>query len=68
MPIFNLKCCSDECGKHFEFLGKIEEIQDLRCPKCGSDEIARQMSAHASYSIRGDNSASVTPKQFRGGK
>lgn len=38
----------------------------LICPKCRG-EMERVLSIPGSYKIKGNNSASVTPKKFRGG-
>lgn len=63
MPIFQFVC--DKCGKHFERIIKHSEIDDVDCPACKSKSLFRPLTAHGSYTINGNNSASVTPKKFR---
>lgn len=49
MPMYEYRC--SECGSKYEQLRRMSEAdRDLKCPKCGSPEVARQVSACA---IRG---------------
>jgi putative FmdB family regulatory protein len=58
MPIYEFYC--KRCQGNFESLMK--PYDPVRCPECGGVECEKQITAHSSYSIQGDNSASVTPK------
>lgn len=67
MPIYNFRC--NECGKHFERIVKRDEVNQVECEACNkADSVELMMSVFGSYSIKGNNSASITPKKFRGGK
>ena len=50
MPIYEYAC--DPCGKSFEelVLRKSDEAE-VRCPKCGSGEVARKMSRPAAARV-----------------
>ena len=66
MPLYEMQCL--ECSTTDTYLvKKMEETQYERCRACGSDQLQMVMSAIGTYSIKGNNSASVTPKKFRGG-
>lgn len=60
-PLFDFDCTS--CHHRFEALvrGK-DEWEGLKCPKCGHSQLQVRVSALGGYSIKGNNSASVTPK------
>ncbi|HAH96864.1 MAG TPA: FmdB family transcriptional regulator [Firmicutes bacterium] len=45
MPLYEFICAS--CGKKFEELCRTSEQTDVRCPACGSEKAARQLSAFA---------------------
>lgn len=50
MPVYEFKC--DECGEVFELLvGHEVDIEDLKCPKCGSMSMERLFSI---FGIGGD--------------
>ena len=69
MPLYDYKCT--DCDKVVSFILKhgenpnpffctVAADADEGCP------MVKMISAPGSYSIKGDNSASVTPKKFRG--
>jgi len=49
VPIYEYSCCG--CGQDFEFL--VLGSQDVRCPKCQSQDIKRKMSAFSHKSEDG---------------
>lgn len=62
MPLYKYRC--PECDEVMELQRKIAERADpVPCP-CGGD-MRLAPSAWGSYSISGDNSASVTPKRYK---
>lgn len=67
MPLYNLRCTDQDCNRHFEKLCSREELIDERCPKCGKPA-EQTISTFGHYAIKGNNSASVTPKKYRGGR
>lgn len=53
MPIYEYACVP--CGKSFEELVlRRSDEAEIRCPGCGSAEIARQMSRPAAARVSGD--------------
>ena len=66
MPIFEFKC--GKCGHNFEelVLSSQFDIDDLTCPKCGSNSAEKQMSVCAS-NISGSSSSSSLPPCGRSG-
>lgn len=51
MPMYEYRC--SECGSQYEQLRRMSEAdRDLKCPKCGSADVARQVSACA---VRGSS-------------
>lgn len=63
MPIYEFQCNS--CGHIFEkIVGRHDRnTEDLaECPHCNTQTGRYLPSAHGGYSIRGDNSASVRPR------
>ncbi len=66
MPLYIFECT--DCDKRFEALMKVDDGIEAAgpCPQCGSTQVQRCMSAPGFYSIKGNNSASTTPKKFRG--
>lgn len=62
MPMYSFICL--HCKKLFDILAKLDEI--ILCPHCSSAEVERQLSMFGSYKIKGNNSASVTPKKYGG--
>ncbi len=44
MPIYEYECLS--CGKHFDFLQKIDDAPIKKCPECGG-ELKKLLSAPA---------------------
>lgn len=63
MPLYDFKCTA--CDNEVEL--RVSMDAQPRCDKCGA-EMARKPSYFGSYSIKGNNSASQTPKKFRGGR
>lgn len=63
MPIYDFEC--QKCSKKFEFIVNPGETI-TRCFDCGG-EAHKTMTptTHKSYSINGNNDASVTPKRYR---
>lgn len=66
MPRYQYRCPA--CGRLTEADRRVEERNEM--PICANPEheemrMEREITAHKSYSIKGDNSASVTPKKFR---
>jgi putative FmdB family regulatory protein len=46
MPMYEYRC--DECGNLYEQLRRMSDAdRDLECPKCGSHDVERQLSAFA---------------------
>ncbi|NIT04179.1 zinc ribbon domain-containing protein [Candidatus Saccharibacteria bacterium] len=44
MPIFEFRC--EECKEQFEALvGQGRQVSDLKCPKCGGQDLAKLFSA-----------------------
>jgi putative FmdB family regulatory protein len=61
-PLYDFECVS--CHHRFEaLLRKPSEIADVVCTACGNTELQMRFSAIGGYSIKGDNSASVRPRQ-----
>lgn len=66
MPWYEYECT--ECEIVFDMIRPISESDRKGlCPSCGAVDCERTITTHGSYSIKGNNSASVTPKKFRGG-
>jgi putative FmdB family regulatory protein len=65
MPLYEFECT--ECQERFEILVRNDD-QQIRCAHCDSDKLQRVLNVFGSYSIKGNNSASQTPKRFRGGR
>ncbi|KPL23788.1 MAG: hypothetical protein AMJ93_03875 [Anaerolineae bacterium SM23_84] len=43
MPIYEYRC--DECGEQFEkFLRSMSAVQELCCPRCGSQRVQKALS------------------------
>ena len=64
MPIYEFHC--ENCDLHFEKRVNMDEIAP--CPACEKEFfVTKQVSAPATYSIKGDNSASVSPKSHNNG-
>ena len=36
MPLYDMKCTNEECKHEFEENIKLAEIEQAKCPKCGS--------------------------------
>lgn len=46
MPLYEYRC--EACSEHFEVLQGMGESGDgISCPRCGAEEIARQLSTFA---------------------
>jgi len=44
MPIYEFKC--EDCGKEFEkFVVSFSQINSVKCPECGSDNVRKKVSA-----------------------
>lgn len=64
MPIYRFHC--PKCDKHFERIMKVVELETdgpPPCYECKEVNTTRAFTAHATYNIKGDNSASVRPKR-----
>jgi len=49
MPLYEYKCRS--CGHVFDVIHRMsEDAKDVPCPKCGTKDPAKQMSAVSSFS------------------
>lgn len=66
MPIRDYQCkgCGDQ---QLDILVLQGEPEPKKCERCEGD-LERMISAPGGYSIKGSNSASTTPKRFRGGE
>lgn len=65
MPIIEYKC--KLCSHKLDLIVShpIPEVQT--CDQCeGVDSMEKQLSTFGTYAIRGNNSASITPKKYRG--
>ena len=68
--VFDFVCMNPDCG----FFGKSKEytVEGSEVPVCICDELMeRAVTAHAGYTVKGDNGASRTPRQagsFKGRK
>ena len=62
MPLYDYKC--EECSHVFEAITHLFD-EKVSCPEC--DSMAKRVGTGQirSYKIKGNNSASVTPKKFR---
>lgn len=67
MPLFDFECSNEKCDERIEIFFRSKEHEAPSCQKCGS-EMKKQLSLFGAYAIKGNNSASVTPKKFRGGR
>lgn len=54
MPIYEYMC--KPCNDRFEVLTTISRASETKCPKCGSGNITRLMSAFASRTTDSDGS------------
>jgi len=62
MPIYDYLCPTCPEGENkFESLSRPHE--PVKCPACGAFPCERLLTAHAGYSINGNNSASQRPSQ-----
>ena len=50
MPIYEYKCAS--CGHQQEFLQKVSDPPQTRCPSCGQDTLAKMVTA-AGFQLKG---------------
>ncbi|RUM87187.1 MAG: zinc ribbon domain-containing protein [Thermovibrio sp.] len=54
MPIYEFRC--EECGEEFEkFVISASQVNQVKCPKCGSEKVVKKISA---CSIGGSDSGS----------
>jgi putative FmdB family regulatory protein len=64
MPIYEYECLS--CRRPFQCLVmKRDEERDLRCPKCGGEDVKRLISRVHHHSSEQDRLASYNPKSAR---
>jgi putative FmdB family regulatory protein len=65
MPIFDYHC--SDCGSTYEVFHKVrEKTEDIVCPKCGSVQYTKQMSAPM-VSMGGSSSSESSSGSFGGG-
>ena len=64
MPIYEFRCLG--CGHVFEFLKLKKEAEEMKCPKCNSEEVERVLSV-VSVSKAHSGKASSTVKSCGGG-
>ena len=64
MPIYEFRCLG--CGHVFEFLKLKKEAEEMKCPKCNSEEVERVLSV-VSVSKLLSGKASSTVKSCGGG-
>lgn len=58
MPLYEYRC--DNCGNQFEVLQRLDaNAQDLECPECGSNELAKQFSTFAANTSTGPTAAAT---------
>jgi putative FmdB family regulatory protein len=63
-PLYSFKCT--DCEHEFDEIFRLSENSDSTdCPKCEGESF-RVLTAPKSYTIKGDNSASTTPRKFVG--
>jgi len=36
MPLYDLKCTNPNCEYEYEDIIKLDDAEDIKCPKCGS--------------------------------
>jgi putative FmdB family regulatory protein len=68
MPIYEFKCSN--CSIIFEQFVTLSHYSDkVKCPKCGSDEVKKQMSSFSSFTSGGNlgMGGSVPPMPSAGG-
>lgn len=63
MAIFDVRCRN--CGLEREILLWGFTVEETYCPECNSLTLEKKPVALKSYTIKGDNSASITPKRHR---
>jgi len=62
MPIYDLKC--DKCNKLFNDVLVYKRDEVLVCEECGGT-LEKQLSTFSTYTIKGDNGSSQTPKRYK---
>jgi putative FmdB family regulatory protein len=52
MPLYELRCINKECEFEFEDQVKLEDVDNIKCPKCGTTAIRefRTNPKHAKHS------------------
>lgn len=66
MPLYEY--CCETCGDRFEVLQRLGEgSAGVTCPKCGGDDVARQLSTFAAASSSGGGGISASPSCGGGG-
>lgn len=56
--LYDLQCLY--CPHKWELFAEFSDLPNAKCPKCGNQ--GKQLPSFSGYKIKGDNSASVTPK------
>jgi putative FmdB family regulatory protein len=51
MPLYNYKC--EGCGEKFTTLEKLNSTIQPPCPKCGSGETTKQVTAPSGFEFKG---------------
>jgi putative FmdB family regulatory protein len=60
MPLYEYRC--ESCGEKFEKLRRMREADSgLRCPKCESEKVSRQLSTFASRMDAGGSAPCGAP-------
>lgn len=67
MPLYDMDCL--ECGHGDTYLVSHDDALKEECKGCGkTGHLQLKLSAFGTYKIKGNNSASSTPKKFSGGR
>lgn len=66
MPLYEYKC--PKCSVRYEYNLALREVDKFKptCPErsCDKEVMIKQITSHASFNIKGNNSCS-TPKRYR---
>lgn len=68
MPLYDYICPDEACATKLEILLPMGDVQPFKCVTCGQHDMVKAPSVWGTYSIKGNNTASQTPKRFRGGR
>lgn len=61
MPYYDYKC--RDCGHEFDVRIPMDQAGTPQtCPECGATDASQVITNYGSYSIKGNNGASVSPK------